>query len=565
MLKNKRLLLVTFLLIGVAVAVLGLRLFYPFHRLTAFALLGLGWIPLIASYRINRRLLRVHKRIVRKKARPFLPHAVMALLLMAAFYVTWVLVPVDKSPLADLSPQELRATLDEDLDGYLMLRREADDLVRTFTESHVLERQVDHLSPEERAQIRALWRDGVMVFFEFDMLKEKYRGFHQIDYLAQPQLHADAFMLAYMAYVAQYNACLQIVGMVDSSDFMETLLNEEGDGIPVDSYFYMKQRITNPKVMLRMNAGAAYYELVKKDAAIPDAMQADFLQRKEHFYRTLGQQVDLFIQNPLDQLERAAFETMLPIQKKVAVQMSYIRTARRDYLITPEILAEYQPRMEPGDILIQRRNWHMTNIGIPGFWPHVALYLGTPEEIVAAFAEPGFDPLETIETRCPGVLAEWRKDRSDGYPVRVLEAIRPGVVFQSLETSAKCDYLGVIRPHLSRMEKFEALLAALSYYGKPYDLNFDFTTDNELVCSELVYKGYKAAANLPLKPEIINGRLLLPPNRLAEMAVEHMGPDEAFSFVLFLDAVEKENEVVERDEAVFRSSWQRPKWDIMQQ
>ncbi len=33
-------------------------------------------------------------------------------------------------------------------------------------------------------------------------------------------------------------------------------------------------------------------------------------------------------------LERAAFETMLPVQKSVAVQMSYIRTAKRDYLIS---------------------------------------------------------------------------------------------------------------------------------------------------------------------------------------------------------------------------------------
>ncbi len=564
MLKNKRLLWLTLLCIVAATVMLGMRVAYPFHRLTALILLGLGWIPLVASYRMNRRLLRVHKRQVRRKTRPFLPHAGMALILMAAFYVTWVLVPVDKSPLAALSPQELRATIEEDLDGYLMLRRAADDLVRAFEESHLLERQVDNLTPEERARIRARWRDGVMVFFEFDMLKEKYRGFHQIDYLAQPQLHAEAFLLAYMAYVAQYNACLQIIGMVDSSDFMETLLNEEGAGIPVDSYFAMKQRLTHPRVMLRMNAGAAYYELVKKDAAFEAGMLADFERRKDQFYRTLGKQVDIFIENPLDQLERVAFETVLPIQKKVAVQMSYIRTARRDYLITPEILAKYQSRLAPGDILIQRRNWHMTNIGIPGFWPHVALYIGTPDEVEACFSELG-NPLEIIEAQYPGVLAEWRSAGADGEPMRVLEAIRPGVVFQSLETSAKCDYLAVVRPDLSTAEKFQALLSALSHYGKPYDLNFDFTTDNELVCSELVYKSYKAASSLPLKPEVINGRLLLPPNRLAEMAVDHMGAGQAFEFVLFLDAVEKEDEVVERDEVVFRKSWQRPKWDIMQQ
>jgi hypothetical protein len=134
-----------------------------------------------------------------------------------------------------------------------------------------------------------------------------------------------------------------------------------------------------------------------------------------------------------------------------------------------------------------------------------------------------------------------------------------------LETSAHCDYLAVIRPNLGKASTFKALMAAFSNYGKPYDLNFDFTTENELVCSELVYKAYKAGGSLPLKPEVISGRRLLPPNRLAEQAVDSMGPDSAFSFVLFLDAVEKTDEVKLGDVAAFKESWQRPKWDVLQE
>jgi len=202
--------------------------------------------------------------------------------------------------------------------------------------------------------------------------------------------------------------------------------------------------------------------------------------------------------------------------------------------------------------------------GIPGFWPHVALYVGTPGEIDACFGDLGFQPLETIKALYPDAFKALGKTDKNGFPARVIEAIRPGVVFQSLETSARCDYLGVIRPNLSKAEKFKALLAAFSHYGKAYDLNFDFTTDNALVCSELVYKAYKAAGELPLEPEIINGRRLLPPNRLAEQAVAEMGDNRAFFFVLFLDAVEKSDTVVERDEDTFKASWERPKWDVMQ-
>ncbi len=565
MLKNKRLLLVTVLLIVAAIAVLGLRVAYPYHRVAAFLLLALGWVPIAISYRINRRLLRVQKKIISKKARPYLPHVLVAAALAVASYVAWALFPAEHSPLTDLTPSQLRREIDEDIGSYLMLRQSADDIVKTFREARLLERKVDNLTPEERTRIRDLWRDGAMVFLEFDLLKEKYRGFHQIDYLVEPALHADAFMLVYLAYIAQYDACMQVIGMVDSSDFMETLLNEEGAGIPANSYYTMKQRITHPNKMLRMSAAAAYRELIKKDVTIGADILADFSGRKKRYYDTLGEKADIFVDNPLDQLERAAFETVLPVQKRVAVRMSYIRTARREYLITPEIIAGYMPRLEPGDILIQRRNWHMTNIGIPGFWPHVALYVGTPDELKEYFAGVTADPLEKIAEQYPQAFAAWSRDDDDGAPRRVIEAIRPGVVFQSMETSSKCDYLGVIRPNIKKGDKFSAIAGAFAHHGKPYDLNFDFTTDNALVCSELVYKGYKAAAELPLTPEVINGRLLLPPNRLAEAAVRNMGADDAFSFVLFLDAVEKDDVVVERDEQAFRKSWQRPKWDVAQQ
>jgi len=563
MLKNKRLLLVTLLFILLAVVVLGMRIGYPHHRWVGLGLLALGWIPLVASYRINRRLLRVQKSLIKKKARPFLPHAIVAMALLVAFYVAWTLFPVEKSPLACMSAEEIRSEIAADLGNYLMVRKAADDIVAQLEESGLLSRKVASLSREERARIRELWRDGVMAFLEFDLLKGKYCGFYQIDYVADPELHSDAFFLAYAAYIAQYNACLEIFELLGDNGFMETLLNEEGEGIPADSFFTMKHRITSPNVMLRMNAGTAYYELVKKDISIDPGIVADFEARRKSFFGRLGANSEIFVENPLDILERTAFKALFPLQKNIAVQMSCIRTARRDYLITPEILGRYRGRLEPGDILVQRRNWHMTNIGIPGFWPHTALYVGTLSELEAYFAELGFQPLETIKALYPEVFQTLEETDADGFPNCVIESIRPGVVFQSLETSAKCDYLGVIRPNLSKAEKFKALLAAFSHFGKPYDLNFDFATDNELVCSELVYKAYKACGKLPFEPEIVSGRLLLPPNRMVEQAIDNLG--DRFSFVLFLDAKEKSDIVVEGDIEDFCASWSRPKWDIMQE
>lgn len=566
MLKNKRLLLVPAALIVMAVVVLGMRIGFPHHRLIGLLLLALGWVPLIVSYRINRKLLRAHITVIEQKTRPYLPHAGVAVVLLAAFYFTWVLFPVEKSPLAEMAPDQIRAELTFDLESHHMLRKASDDIVGRFAENGLLQRPVDELSPEERNQIRALWRDGVMAFLEFDLLKEKYRGFYQIDYIAQPQLHADAFLLAYMAYIVQYDACLQLFAMVDGNAFMKTLLNEAGEGIPADTFFKMRHRLTNPNVMLRINAGTAYYELVKKDLATDHTVVSNFEKRRKAFFKRMGSNAEIIIENPLNILERVAFEALFPVQKNVALQMSRVRTAKRDYLITAETLAGVRDRLQPGDILVQRRNWHMTNIGIPGFWPHTALYVGTPTHLDAYFRELDLQPMDTIKALYPEVFQALQSFDEDGFPKCVIESIRPGVVFQSLETSAKCDYLGVIRPNLSKTEKFEALLSAFSHAGKPYDLNFDFTTDNELVCSELVYKAFKSCGKLPFVPEVVNGRLLLPPNRMVEQAIENMGDETAsFTFVFFLDAVERTDRIIEQDVEAFMASYVRPKWDILQQ
>jgi len=562
MLKNKRLFLVSLFLALLGGAVLGLKVGYPNHRLIAALFWAAGWIPLVISYRINQRLVRTGKVILKRKAKPFLPHAIVGVLLLAVFYVAWVLVPVETSPLVKMGAGELKQEIANDLNTYLMLRKTADDLTQQFEANGLLARDVDTLSEEERLEIRRLWRDGVMAFLEADMLKTKYRGFIQVDYKVQPALHADAFFIVYASYICQYDACLRFCEMVGKNEFMETLLNEPGHGIPADSYFVMKQRLTHPKVLLRLHAGTAYYELVKKDITVSPELKDDFEARRRSFFKRQGKNPEMFIENPLDVLERNAFKAWLPVQKNVAVQMSYIRTAKREYFITPEILAGYRDRLQPGDILIERRNWHMTNIGIPGFWPHTALYIGTLAELDAAFDQLGFQPSEKIKELSPDVYVALSSLDENGYPLCVLEAIRPGVVLQSLEKSATCDYLGVVRPELPQLEKFNALLAAFSNYRKPYDLNFDFTTENELVCSELVYKAFQASGRLPLKPEVLNGRLLLPPNRMVEQMTAHLR--DAFSFVLFLDGSEKDDCVIEADAKAFAQSWTRPKWDILQ-
>jgi hypothetical protein len=107
-------------------------------------------------------------------------------------------------------------------------------------------------------------------------------------------------------------------------------------------------------------------------------------------------------------------------------------------------------------------------------------------------------------------------------------------------------------------------MVAFSYLGTPYDYNFDFRTDNEVVCSELIYKAYEGAMGLTLTPEELNGRPMLAPNRIGEKFDDELGSaEQELDLVLFLDGNEVEETALERDEEAFRSSWRRPKWHIL--
>jgi len=152
-----------------------------------------------------------------------------------------------------------------------------------------------------------------------------------------------------------------------------------------------------------------------------------------------------------------------------------------------------------------------------------------------------------------------------GFSKSVIEALRDGIVLTSFEHSGNADYLAVLRPRLSVEQKFKAIMRSLSYYGRPYDYNFDFATDNALVCSELVYKAFEDSGNLSLEPVTMNGRILIPPNLIAQKFNELFGKDtQQFDLILYLEGNEKQKRFFQRDVADFQKTWQYPKWDIMQ-
>jgi hypothetical protein len=555
----------------VALGVLATRAFHPYHRVAAGGIYAVSWVFFLMAFRNKRKWLRAHAGSARSLFRDYGWHIAFSLFVVFFLYVVVVLVPLETSPIADLDDSELSLQISQDVETLLYLDL---SMVETL---QGLERQTEELatgeplSTEERKALRDSWKRFVEASFEVDLIKQRHKTFAQVNGFVRPKLHAEVFLLAYGAFLTQYVHALSLQSVVGENEALATLLNEvdEKQGIPANTYFRLKQRVTRPNDILRLNAGRGYLEIMRGRLDDGNCL----VDRVDEFLGiidgSLGEYPELVMENPMESLEKMAFDTWFPLQKGVALNLSYVRMANRDYLISPQMIAGYGEEILPGDILLERREWHATNIGIPGFWTHAAMYVGTKEQWDAYFAdlpelEGSESAAEYVKGQFPKAYAALQGRDGRGHAYSIIEAKRPGVIFTSLEESGNADSIAVLRPRVSKSGRLHAVMTAFSYLGKPYDYNFDFRTDNEVVCSELIYKAYEGVAGLTLTPEEINGRPMLPPNRIGKKFDDELGLDEQeLDLVLFLDGNEVKETAVERDEDAFRGSWQRPKWHIL--
>ena len=286
----------------------------------------------------------------------------------------------------------------------------------------------------------------------------------------------------------------------------------------------------------------------------------------------------LLVANSAGTVTRSLWRTWFPIQKGVARSMGKVKVWRiGQTLITPEQAFSFSRAFEPGDFYLTRKEWRLTNVGIPGYWTHSAIYIGSVSERARFFdtpevnqwlAEQGFSSFEALLRSASEIYAE-----HSGYDalgeVRVIEALDAGVIFNSIETSLSADGAAVFRPLLGKLEKAKAIYNSFYYTGQPYDFDFDFDSDNAMVCSELIFKAYQAGTtqvgvDFPLYK--VAGRKMLTPSEIAQWYDETVDTDaQELELVMFIDGNEKNRVAFQSTPAAFKGSWRRPDWYIFKQ
>jgi hypothetical protein len=437
------------------------------------------------------------------------------------------------------------------------------------------------LPAESRDEVRSLWASMLDRYLALDSIKRYHQDYWRVD---NDRLKKHSFAILYATFLAQYRTALQFLELARNNPDLDVLLDEPVPelGLPAGTYADFKLRFLNVAAATEYAALDVVYVAFKKPDVFGIAARVD-ADRKVILAMGKGTGIEMTVENAGTIISKAGFSAYFPVQAGISEWMGDTKVHRPGRsLVQPEQIEELVPQLVPGDVLFERREWYLSNIGLPGFWPHIAIYVGTRDERQTFFAgdtetedwvrsmgEPTGN-LETLLTSAfPQAMATANGPGEHEHPYRCIEAISEGVVFTTIEHSADCDSLAILRPRLSKKEIARGLYRSIFYAGRPYDFNFDFVTDSSLVCTELLFKAFEPAegfVGLQFPIETVAGHRVVPANGMIRQFDKTCGTAaQQFDFIAFFDGHEKKGEAVAATLEDLRESHKRPKWHILTQ
>ncbi len=205
---------------------------------------------------------------------------------------------------------------------------------------------------------------------------------------------------------------------------------------------------------------------------------------------------------------------------------------RKDYHL------KIREMLKPGDVLLEKTPFRLTDKFIPGHWGHVAVWTGTITDLKEAkLWDLVQDTREWLSLRKDqkAYIMESLKDNPED-PIKdraILEALRPGVQLNDLYHFLNVDDVAILRPKLEgktdlerRSEMAEIIANGFTHVLKDYDFNFDVRDTNKIVCSELAWHTY---TNCHFKTQVIASRASINPDDVADAVFGDVNGKSCFS------------------------------------
>jgi hypothetical protein len=443
---------------------------------------------------------------------------------------------------------------------------------------------------EEEAFLLDVWTSFLDAAMALDELRRFHEDFYRFDLSRMERArHVKSFLLTFGSELSLFESSSALVSLIGSNENVVRFLNvpRPDRGLDAGSFAWMREQLSGLTDVGRVVAGKrylSYLEAVHQARSETAGESFSWLwEEVEHYVnrverRGTSQSVSMSAANDFAPILRGVKRLSFPVQKEIAEWMGDTRLKRPagQYLVSASQASAMEESLEPGDVLLSRKNWYLSNLGLPGFWPHAILYVGSNEDVALRFdSDP--DVREWVRTVSgreipfslyleeshPLAWARRASAGSDEPRLTVIEAVSEGVIQNSVH-GASGDFIAALRPRLSPVGKAQAIFKAFSFLDRPYDFDFDFATDHALVCTEVVWRAYRASGrglDLELRP--IAGRLTLPANEIARSFLEDAKKqDRRFDFVYYLEGREHEGRAALASVESFLATVERSKWDF---
>ncbi|MBZ9684929.1 hypothetical protein G9F72_000955 [Clostridium estertheticum] len=471
--------------------------------------------------------------------------------------------------------------VNEEISQSLELIKELENVVNEIQKNEALfHSDIQNMSLESKLCILDKWVNYVGCYNGLNEIRKKYKNELILKHTEDSHTKFKNILLIYASTIAIRKNSVLLASIIEKNKYLESMLNESRPEYNINKkqYYHITQEITEISYMISLFRNKHYFDFMvnyyEVSGYVRDEIERELLDYASYNYLNVIKLVrnhrSIVFNNMIDFFGKNVFDFWFPFQKWVAISITGVDySSRKEKYVSNEDINIIKAELLPGDVLLKRNNYQLTNIGLPGFWTHSAIYIGCLEELDEYFVDIPLDGCclcvsEYLKVSYPKVYDSLCEINNGQY---IIEVIAPGVVINPLDSIAKVDYFSALRPKLSKEDKLKALFVAFEYLGKAYDYNFDIMTDNSLFCSELIYKSYLCSSNKKgltfiLEPKA--GRLLLSPNSIIKkFDVEFNSENAEFEFVLFYDGSERERKAISKSAKELSATWKLNKWRIV--
>ncbi len=439
-------------------------------------------------------------------------------------------------------------------------------------EEELFKKNFTQMTESEKNKISELWMKFIDYVSGLRYIQNKYVSYSSIKESLKNNENVESVIIEASCLLSKVKNTYEIVELLNNNKILENYLNYGyiTNIFPRNEYFFLKQELGSILNIYHLQKLFRYFD--NGNFSISDNMEMNdllnYINSNEIYIRELyeGRKFDFYSENFFEQLDKFTNFILSPARKSIMITLTGIEYGpRKNKLISGNEIKNIEKMLLPGDILLRRNKWQITNIGIPGFWTHSGIYTGNLQKLDEYFA--GIESLDGL--KFSEYLQQNYKKIYDYYNDNnpsVIESIAPCVSLTPLSNIAESDFFAALRPELSKEDIFKAIIKAYEFYQTPYDYSFDFFTDDGLICSELISKSYytdDTKKGLNFYYNEYDNKLILYPNDIAKKFAINYGTDkEELSLVVFYDAMDiKESSFINSVEAFIQSS-ERSKWDF---